>query len=240
MTVNRLLERLGGVAVRWRWVVIVGWLIILGGLLGARHEFGGTYVNDYTVPGTDSAKGLNRLNNTFPQEGGFGGQIVFHAPHGTVQASSSAVNQATSNVAKLPHVISAVSPFSSSNSGTVSKNGSIAYASVTWKVNPYSLDTSYLNRLNKAVAPARKAGLVVDYGAGAGNIGQQVRDTTSEVIGLACALALLLFSVGAGLAILGLLAAATTSPTTAPTIATLLGLGVAVDYGLFLVARHRE
>jgi RND superfamily putative drug exporter len=257
MTVNRLLDWLGGTAVRWRWVVIVGWLIILGGLLGARHQFGGTYVNDYTVPGTGSAKGLTRLNDTFTQKGGFGGQIVFHAPHGTVQASSSAVNQSTANIAKLPHVISAVSPFASSSAGAVSKDDSIAYASVTWKVNPYSLDTAYLNRLNNAVAPARKAGLVVDYGAGAGNIGQQVKDTTSEVIGLACALALLLFmfgsliaaaiplisaifSVGAGLAILGLLAAATTLPTTAPTIATLLGLGVAVDYGLFLVARHRE
>ena len=71
-TVNRLLDWLGGAAVTWRWVVIVGWLIILGGLLGARHEFGGTYVNDYTVPGTGSANGLNRLNSTFPQEGGFG------------------------------------------------------------------------------------------------------------------------------------------------------------------------
>ena len=48
------------------------------------------------------------------------------------------------------------------------------------------------------------------------------------------------FSVGSGLAIVGLLAAATNLPTTAPTVATLLGLGVAVDYGLFLVARHRE
>jgi len=257
MTVNRLLERLGGMAVRWHWVVIVGWLIILGGLLGARHEFGGTYVNDYTVPGTGSAHGLNRLNSTFAQEGGYGGQIVFHARHGTVTASKSAVNQATANIAKLPHVISASGPFASSKSGTVSKDGTIAYSSVTWNVNPYSLDTSYLNRLNKAVRPARQAGLTVDYGAGAGNIGQQTDDTTSEVIGLACALALLffmfgsliaaaiplisaLFSVGAGLAILGLLAAATTFPTTAPTIATLLGLGVAVDYGLFLVARHRE
>jgi putative drug exporter of the RND superfamily len=255
--VNRLLERLGGAAVRWHWVVIAGWVIILGGLLGARHEFGGTYVNDYTVPGTGSAQGLNRLNSTFPQEGGYGGQIVFHAGHGTVTASKSAVNQATANIAKLPHVISAVSPFASSKSGTVSKDGSIAYSSVTWNVNPYSLDASYLNRLNKAVAPARRAGLVVDYGTGAGNIGQQTKDTTSEAIGLGCALALLLFmfgsliaaaiplisavfSVGAGLAILGLLAAATTFPTTAPTIATLLGLGVAVDYGLFLVARHRE
>ncbi|HKR69047.1 MAG TPA: MMPL family transporter [Streptosporangiaceae bacterium] len=254
---NQLLERLGGGAVRWRWAVIIAWVIILGGLFGARHAFGGDFVNNYTVSGTDSARGLDTLNASFPQEGGYGGQIVFHAKHGTVTASKSAVNQATSNVAKLPHVIGATSPFASSNSGQVSKDGTIAYTSASWNVNPDSLGNSYLNKLNKAVAPARNAGLTVDYGAGAGNIGQQTNDLTSEAIGLACALALLLFmfgsliaaaipllsalcSVGAGLSLLGLLASAMTFPTTAPTIATLLGLGVAVDYGLFLTARHRE
>ncbi len=254
---NRLLERLGGGAVKWRYAVIIAWVIILGGLLGARHEFGGNYVNNYTVSGTDSARGLDTLNASFPKQGGYGGQIVFHAKHGTVSADQSAINQATTNVSKLPHVISATSPFASSQSGQVSKDGTIAYTSATWNVNPDGLGTDYLNKLNKAVAPATKAGLTVDYGASAGNIGQQTSDFTSELIGLICALALLLFmfgsliaaaiplvsalfSVGAGLSLLGLLASAITFPTTAPTVATLLGLGVAIDYGLFLTARHRE
>jgi RND superfamily putative drug exporter len=97
----------------------------------------------------------------------------------------------------------------------------------------------------------------VDYGGGAGQIGQQTSDTTSEIIGLACALLLLLFMFGsfitamvplvsavfsvlAGLSVVGLLASITTFPSVAPTVATLLGLGVAVDYGLFLTARHRD
>jgi putative drug exporter of the RND superfamily len=252
-----LLERLGTFAARRPWVMFVAWLIILGGLLGARQAFGGTYVNNYNVPGTQSQDGLSRLNDTFSSQGGYSGQIVFHAAHGTVADQQSAVSTATTNVSKLPDVIKAVSPFSSSGAGAVSKNGAIAYTSVSWNVNPYSLDSAYLTRLNNAVAPARKAGLEVEYGAGAGEIGQVSKDTTSEIIGLACALVLLLlmfgsviaaaiplisaiFSVGAGLSLLGLLAAVMTFPTTAPTIATLLGLGVAVDYGLFLVARHRE
>ncbi len=252
-----LLERLGTFASRRPWVMFVAWLIILGGLLGARQAFGGTYVNNYNVPGTQSQNGLNRLNDTFSSQGGYSGQIVFRAAHGTVADQQSAVDTATGNVSKLPDVIKAVSPFSSSGAGAVSKNGAIAYTSVSWSVNPYSLDSAYLTRLNNAVAPARKAGLEVEYGAGAGEIGQVTKDTTSEIIGLACALVLLLlmfgsviaaaiplisaiFSVGAGLSLLGLLAAVMTFPTTAPTIATLLGLGVAVDYGLFLVARHRE
>jgi RND superfamily putative drug exporter len=254
---NAVLERLGGLAARRWWVFILGWVVILGGLLGARHAFGGEYVNNYTISGSDSAAGLDLLNKTFPQQGGYGGQIVFHARSGTVTAQQSAVNQSVSNVSKLPDVIKAVSPFASSNTGAVSKDGTIAYASVGWNVNPNSLDSSYLDKLDNAVAPATKAGLEVEYGSGAGEIGQKASDIKSEVIGLGCALVLLLimfgsliaagiplvsaiFSVLSGLALLALLARVVTFPTTAPTIATLLGLGVAVDYGLFLVARHRE
>jgi putative drug exporter of the RND superfamily len=252
-----LLERIAGTAARRHWIFIIVWVIILGGLLAAKNAFGGEYVNNYTISGSDSAAGLNVLNETFPQQGGYGGQIVFHAKSGQVSAQESAVNQSVSNVSKLPDVIKAVSPFASSNTGAVSKDGTIAYASVGWSVNPNSLDTSYLDKLNNAMAPATKAGLQVAYGAGAGEIGQKTSDTKSEVIGLASALVLLLimfwsllaaaiplvsaiFSVLTGLALLALLARVVTFPTTAPTIATLLGLGVAVDYGLFMVARHRE
>jgi putative drug exporter of the RND superfamily len=239
------------------WIVIGGWVLILGGLLAAKSAFGGDYVNNYNVPGSQSDDGLNRLNDTFSSQGGYGGQIVFRAAKGSVSADAAAINEATGNIAKLPDVIKAVSPFASPSGGMVSKSGAIAYSSVSWSVNPYSLDTGYLNRLNGAVAPARKAGLQVEYGAGAAEIGQVTSDAKSELIGLALALALLLFmfgslvaaaiplaaavfSVGAGLSALGLLAAVMTFPTTAPTVATLLGLGVAVDYGLFLVARHRD
>ncbi len=256
-SLNAWLESLGGFSVRRHWIVIAAWVIILGGLLLARQQFGGTFVNNYNVPGTQSDDGLNRLNSTFSSQGGYAGQIVFHAIHGTLSADASAVNQATANIAKLPDVIKANSPFGSPPGGGLSKDGTIAYSSVSWSANPYSLDTTYLHKLNNAVAPARQAGLQVEYGAGAGEIGQKTSDTTSELIGLGCALLLLLlmfgslvaaaiplvsaiFSVGSGLSLLGLLASVITFPTTAPTIATLLGLGVAIDYGLFLVARHRE
>ena len=251
-----LLERLGAFSARRWWMVIVGWVIVLVGLLLAHHASGAEYVNNFTVAGSDSSIGKDLLSSTFPQQGGYAGQIVFHARSGTVAAQQNAVSQSVTNVSKLPDVIRAVSPFASSSSGLVSKDGTIAYSNVSWSVNPNSLDTRYLDQLNQAVAPARNASLQVEYGAGAGQIGNVSHDLTSEVIGLACALLLLfmfgsliaaaiplvsaIFSVLSGLSLLGVLSSAMTFPTTAPTIATLLGLGVAVDYGLFLVARHRE
>jgi putative drug exporter of the RND superfamily len=258
MAMAGLLERLGGFAARRWWIVFPLWVVILGGLAIGNHYAAGEYVNNYNVPGTESLNGLNRLNDTFKSQGGYAGQIVYHARHGTFTAQEqSAVNQASGNVAKLPDVLKSVTPFSQPGAAAVSRDKTIAYTAVSWSVNPYSLDTSYLNQLNGAVKPARDAGLQVEYGGGAGQIGQTSNDKISEVIGLACALVLLLFmfgsllaaaiplisalfSVGAGLSLLGLLAAAMTFPTTAPTVATLLGLGVAIDYGLFLTARHRE
>jgi len=63
---NRALERLGAFAARRSWIVILAWLVILGGLLGARQAFGGEYVNDYTVSGSDSATGLDVLKVVTP------------------------------------------------------------------------------------------------------------------------------------------------------------------------------
>jgi len=254
---NAFLDTVGRWCAKRHWQVIVAWVIILGALIGLRSVFGGHFENNYTVTGSESAQGLSVLKKEFPAQGGYAGQIVFHAPTGSVATQTNAVNTAMANVAKLPHVLNAVSPFAVPNSPQVAKNGTTAYGNVSWDVVPPSLDTAYLHQLDNAVAPARTAGLQVEYGGGAGQIGQTTDDKASEIIGLSCALVLLLFmfgsvvaavmpllsalfSVFAGLALVGLLAAAITFPTTAPTVATLLGLGVAIDYGLFLMARHRE
>ncbi|WP_345536714.1 MMPL family transporter [Phytohabitans rumicis] len=238
--------------------MIGAWLVILAGLLLARATWGGDFANDYTVPGTESQRGADVLKKEFPAQSGNAGQVVFAAAAGKqVSAASDAINQAMGNVGKLDHVLSAVSPFAAANSPLVAKDGAVAYGTVNFDVVTNTLEQDYLDQFDAAVQPARAAGLQVEYGGAAGQIGQRTEDLNSEVLGLACALLLLIFmfgsvvaaaipllsavfSVMAGLSVLGLLAAAFTFPTTAPTVATLLGLGVAVDYGLFLVARHRE
>lgn len=134
------------------------------GLFGARHALSGEYVNNHTISGSDSATGLNVLNSTLPQQGGYGGQIVFHAKTGTVTAQQSAVSQSVADVSKLPDVIKVASPFASANTDAVSKDGTIAYASVGWNVTPGSFGTSCLDMLNNAVA-RHKAGLRAEHSA---------------------------------------------------------------------------
>jgi RND superfamily putative drug exporter len=255
---HTFLERLGRFCARHHWYVIGVWLVIVIGLVALRGAFGGSFVNDYNVPGSASDKGLTVLKAEFPAQGGNAGQIVFASSGGAkLSSSENAINQSVTNVSHLDHVLGATSPFATPNSPTLSSGGTIAYAQVNFDTATNNLDRAYLDQLNDAVKPATDAGLTVDYGEAAGQIDNHTNDAKSEAIGLICALILLLimfislvaaaiplvaagFSVVAGLSTLGLLAAAFTFPTTGPTIATLLGLGVAVDYGLFQVARHRE
>ncbi|GAA2807546.1 MMPL family transporter [Kribbella solani] len=254
---HAFLERLGRAAARRHWYVIAGWLVIVVGLFVLRSAFGGTFVNNYTVPGSESSAGVNILNKDFASAGGYSGSIVFHAQSGTVAEHADVVKSTMDAVGKLPDVVTAVDPLTTSQSAYISKDGTIVNAPVSFSVVPASLDKSYVGKLDAAVQPARAAGLQVEYGGGAGQIGKQANDGPSEAIGLALALLLLflmfrsvvasglplvaaVFSVGGGLAILGLLAAVKDFPVSAPTVATLLGLGVAIDYGLFLVSRHRE
>lgn len=248
-----LLERLGRFCARRHWIVIAAWVVLLVGLVLGNNRWGGDYVNDYTVPGSQSEKGTDVIRQEFPEQSTYVGQLVFNGP---IAAAQGAIDQAVVNTTGLPHVLSVVSPFATAPP-TVSADGTIAYATVDFDISPDTLGADYLAQLDAAVAPARAAGLTVEYGAAAGQIDRGTNDLPSEVVGVVVAFVLLFvmfislvaaliplvsaaFSVVAGLSIVGLLAAAFTFPTTGPTLATLLGLGVAIDYGLFQVARHRE
>jgi putative drug exporter of the RND superfamily len=254
---NAALERLGRWCARRHWVVLLLWLVLLAGSLTTARFWAGQYANDFTVPGSQSADGLAVLEDRFPQAGGYQGQIVFHDDGGAVTDQAAAVSRSMAAVGQLPDVLLATDPFAVADSPVVSQDGATTYGTVSWSVVPASLDPDYRDQLDDAVAPARDAGLTVEYGGGAGKIGETTDDRTSEAVGLTAALILLLVmfasvvaavlplvsatvSVLVGLSVVGLLAALTTFPVTAPTVATLLGLGVAIDYGLFLVARHRD
>ncbi len=144
------------------------------------------------------------------------------------------------------------------NVGPVSTDGRTAYLTVRFSVPPSTLHPDYLNGVDRAVRPLRSAGVQVEYG---GPLGERARprpdDRVSEAIGFGVAILVLLAGFGSvlaagvplltaligvicGLGLLGLIAAAFTFATVSPTLATMIGLGVGIDYALFLLTRHRQ
>jgi putative drug exporter of the RND superfamily len=250
-----LLYRLGLWSARHRVVVIAAWIAVLAGATIGSHVLGGVYSDNFSLPGTSAQQGADLLQAYRPSAGGQGGQIVFTVGAGSLMSHKAAIEQSMTNVRGLPDVLAASDPLAPA---AVAKDGRVAYASVHFSVNPQSLGQSYLDKFGRAVAPARNAGVAVNYG---GQLGQaaklKTRDPRSEGIGIAAALIILLIGFGsvyaaglpvlsalagafAGLSVVGMFAAWTTFATTAPTLAIMMGLGVGIDYALFLTTRHRQ
>ncbi|MFI5874837.1 MMPL family transporter [Streptomyces sp. NPDC051445] len=253
------LRRLGAWCARHCTIVIIAWLVAVVALQVVSRTVGGTYEDNFQLPGVQSTKGLDVLKEHDPQAGGYSSQIVLHDDQ-AVSTLSSQLSTAVGDLEKLPHVLSAVNPLSvtSSKVGPVSGDGKTAYVTVRFDVQPSTLGDDYLNGVDKAVQPLRTAGADVEYGGSLGELARPAaNDKISELIGFAVAIVVLLVGFGSviaaglplitalisvvgGLACLGLLAAAFTFATVSPTLATMIGLGVGIDYALFLVTRHRQ
>lgn len=235
--------------------MLAGWVVLLVAAVLADHAANSTYSDTLTIPGSSAQEGLNLLRAHDPKTGGQNGQVVFVVDNGSVTDHSAAIGQARTNLAKLPHVLSVSDPLSPS---TVSANGDIAYASINFNTNPQNLGESYIDSVNHAVRPARDAGVRVQYGGTLGQAAEpKANDGRSEAIGVGVALIVLLIGFGSviaavlplgsailamitGISLLGTLAAAIAFGTSAPVLATMMGLGVGIDYALFLTTRFRQ
>ena len=231
------------------------WVIVLAGVTFGHRALGGTYNDNFSLPGSPSQAGAALLAQHEPQAGGLSGQLVFGVRSGSLDSQRRAIESSVANVRALPHVLSAGDPLAP---GTTSAGGRTAYAVVNFGENPATLGSSYVAQVDQAVAPARAAGVTVSYG---GTLGQaarpQAQDGRSELIGVVVAVVVLLLGFGSVLAaglpiltallglatalgILGMAAAAFTFPSVSPTLAVMMGLGVGIDYALFLTTRHRQ
>jgi RND superfamily putative drug exporter len=247
--------------------VLVLWLAALMGLQVLDRTRGGDYSDDFTLPGSQSQDGLDVLKAHEPGAGGYGAQIVLRDASKPLTDVSGPIGTAVTDLGKLPHVLSAQNPLpapgttpstGTPNVGPLSTDGKTAYITVKFDVQPSTLGPSYLDGVDTAVQPLRSAGVTVEYGGPLGELARpETDDRTSEAIGFGVAILVLLVGFGSvvaavlplvaaliavicGLALLGLLAAAFTFATVSPTLATMIGLGVGIDYSLFLITRHRQ
>ena len=241
---------------RHRVIVVAGWLALVASVVIGNHALGAVYSDNFSLPGTPAQQGADLLQaNRTGSQGGQSGYLVFTTSSGTLASHRAAIEQSMTNVRKLPDVLSASDPLTPD---AVSKDGRTAYASAHFSVNPQQLGQAYVNDVTTAVSPARSAGIAVNYGGQLGAAAKtKSRDARSELIGILVAIVVLLLGFGsvyaaglpilsalagafAGVSALGMLAAATTFPTVSPTLAVMMGLGVGIDYSLFLATRHRQ
>ena len=253
-----VLYAIGKACAKHRFVVLGVWLVVAVLLVGISKQMGDNTNDNLSLPGTNSDQATQILDKSFPVQANGTSPIILHAPSGQADDSkySSAVNTAASDVAKNPNVASVVNPLTQQGAGQLSKDQTTGYLSVGLKVSPGSLsEEDAQDIINAAADPAKAAGLEVQTG---GQLGQKVSKPateSSELIGIIAAMVILTFTFGtitamllpiitaifallSTLAIVRMLGHVLTVPTVAPTLATMIGLGVGIDYALFIVTRH--
>ncbi|WP_030562797.1 MMPL family transporter [Streptomyces aureocirculatus] len=213
---------------------------------------------DISMPGTESQKAFDLLDERFPESNSQGAEarLVFRAPDGqrvTARENKAAVEDTLGSLDGGDQVSSTTDPY---ETGAVSKDGTIAYSTITYTADAVDLDESTKSALERAASQARDAGLTVEIGGSALDAEESPGGTT-EIIGVAVAAVVLVVALGslvaAGLSLLtafvgvaiafGLVSALAVPlglTSTVAILALMLGLAVGIDYALFITSRYRD
>jgi RND superfamily putative drug exporter len=255
--VSSYLYRLGHWAFRRRRIVLGFWLALLVGV-GALSQAVKKDTNDsFNVPGTESQRALDLLDEKFPGSGGATARIVFAAPKGHTLDEPQYREVVDPTVERAKAVPQSVTTGEQFVKGfTLSRDKTIGFADLHFAVPVADLKDSTKEALERVAEPARKAGLQVEFSGGVISTSEE-ESSAGEQIGVVIAFFVLLVSFGsvlmAGLplvtALIGVaiglsgiyaLTSVTELNSTAPTLATMLGVAVGIDYALFIVSRHRQ
>jgi RND superfamily putative drug exporter len=253
--VSSLLRRVAVFSARHRALVIGVWLVLLGGLVFGSHAAGTKYSSSAEVAGSDSAAANDVMARSFDPNLSDASPIVFHTEDGklTDAGNRAVVEDSMKSLSQAENVKSVSDPYEH-----LSKDGRTAYATALPSTALGDITVADAEAiLDSAAAPAEGSGVQVEAG---GQLGQKISKPeahSSEIIGLAAAMLILvlvfgtvtamalpiaaaLFGVMAGLSLISLLGHLVAVPDVAPTVATMIGLGVGIDYSLFIVTRARS
>ncbi len=247
---------------RWtmthRRIVVAAWIVAAIGIFAVSSSVGKKAASNFTLPGTGSQHAVDLLKSRFPTQAGDADQIVFHARTGTL---ASAADRATiaamlARVARLPHVTSVFSPYAP-GTHAISRDNRIAFATVTFDARANALPKEAVDRVIATAEAARSPGLEVELGGQAIEQAQQTSLGFATIVGIAAAVLILLISfgsiramglpivtallgLGAGVGVITLASHILEMPDFASELALMIGLGVGIDYALFIVTRFRE
>jgi RND superfamily putative drug exporter len=254
--VATFLYKLGRFAFRRRGLVTLLWVLIVVGVGAAASTAPAPPTEQFSMPGTESQKAFDLLQEKFPDAGADGAtaRVVIRAPGDKeITDVKPAVDRLLGELGKAPQVAGVADPFTA---GSISADGRTAYAVVTYDVTAPDLTDEAHDALTKATDRARDGGLTVEAGGDAVAI-EQTMSGTGEQIGvlisaivlfltfgsvLAAGMPLLTALIGVGVGVSAITALGSTlglSATTS-TLAMMIGLAVGIDYALFIVSRYRS
>jgi RND superfamily putative drug exporter len=243
-----------------RKTVIVGWIValIVAGI--AAGSAGSKFTEEFKLPASDSQEAFDLLETKFPAQSGDTALIVFKAPSGVESAAvEKRMNGVFADVGKFPHVSEVASPYRGDGAGAIGDNGKIAYATVQFDVPNNKIDKASTKQMIKVSQAAAGDGLQIEMG------GQPIEEARQEeeggdssfAIGLLAAVIILLltfgslvamglplitalFALGVGLSLVTLGTHVFDTAEFAPQLAAMIGLGVGIDYALFILTRFRN
>ena len=256
-------QHLGALAVLTRacahhpWRTVGAWIVAVIVIVGASATIGGKLVDDFSIPNSDAQRATDLLKTRFPTQSGDSAQLIFQAPEGmSSPQAKAAIQDALAAAAKIPGVVSVDDPFKP-NSGQISKDGKIGYSYVQFRQQAFDVPRKNVDQLENDVNQALAGKAVKVAFSGQVITAISPNDSLSTIVGLIAALIVLLIvfgtfvaagvplilaliSLGLGLSLLTLAAALTHFNTITPVLATMIGLGVGIDYSLFIVTRFRQ
>jgi RND superfamily putative drug exporter len=243
-----------------RKTVILGWIAALVGAIVISGAVGSDFSEDFKLPASDSQEAFDLLESKFPAQSGDTATIVYKAPAGVeTDPVKREMEDVFATVAKVPHVSEVASPYEKGGAGAVSDDGEIAYATVQFDKPTNELENEDIERVMDSAQSASDDGLQVEVG---GQPIEEVRSDEEEsdsslMIGLLAAVVILLltfgsvvamglpvltalFALGVGLSLVTLGTHVFDTAEFAPQLAAMIGLGVGIDYALFILTRFRN
>ncbi|MCU1427706.1 MAG: hypothetical protein JWL83_1706 [Actinomycetia bacterium] len=254
---SAFLERLGRWCARHPWRTIGAWFLIAVVAAAAGATAKG-FTENGTIPNTDSQRATDLLQQRFAAQAGATAQVVLHATSGTLTDAphTAAIRQALTRVERLPSVTAVVAP-SDLGANAMSRDHTIGYAVVNYSKQSNDITSADFTRLKTAMAPAAQVQTQIAYGGEVARAAERPNLGSSEIIGLLAAVLVLLIAFGSlvamglpigtaiialavGTSLIKVLTNVLDIASIATTLATMIGLGVGIDYALFVVTRHRE
>jgi RND superfamily putative drug exporter len=256
------LDGLGRSAVRHRWWFIGAWIVAAVAAVAISAGLGGKTIDTFTIPGAQSQEALDLLTERFPEQSGSSATVVFDASGGVDDAPAQPpIQESVAALGRIEGVTSVTDPYGPLSALIVSSQGStagqIAMVTVQFADQVQDLPADVFRQLQDAVAPATQAGVRVEFGGAVTDYADRPPDSDADLVGLLAAVVILLFAFGSviamglpiatavfglvvGIVLIDIVAAFTDIGTLAPVLGTMIGLGVGIDYSLFIVTRYRE